>query len=250
MDPKQNALLSALPPEILERWLPFLEPVDLSLGKALSAPGVTMDHVYFPVSAVVSLVYVLESGQEAEVAVVGLDGLVGISTFMGGQSSLSSTFVKCAGRAFRLSSQRFKKEFVHTPVMHLFLRFTQALIVQITQTAACNRHHLIHEQLCRSLLLSLDRLRGNELLMTHELLARMLGVHRQGVSDAVAALQGFRIIIYTRGRLRVLDRLALEDRSCECYAVVKKEYDRLLPCCVFWSSRPVAPREVFARYKL
>jgi CRP-like cAMP-binding protein len=230
MDPKQNALLAALPPEILERWLPFLEPVDLTLGTVLSAPGSTMNHVYFPVSAIVSLVYVMESGQEGEVAVVGLDGLVGISTFMGGESTSTSTFVKCSGRGFRLSSQRFKKEFAHTPVMHLFLRFTQALITQITQTAACNRHHTLHEQVCRSLLFSLDRLRGNELVMTHELMANMLGVRREGVSQAAHVLQGFRIIVYARGRIRVLDRLALEDRSCECYAVVKKEYDRLLYC--------------------
>ena len=230
MDPKQNALLAALPPEILERWLPFLEPVDLPLGTILSASGATTDHVYFPVSGIVSLVYVMESGQEAEVAVVGLDGFLGISTFMGGESTSSLTFVKCTGQAFRFSSQRFKKEFAYTSVMHLFLRFTQALLTQITQTAACNRHHTLPQQFCRSLLLCLDRIPGNELVMTHELIANMLGVRREGVSEAASALQGARIIVYARGRILVLDRPALEDRSCECYAVVKKEYDRLLPC--------------------
>jgi CRP-like cAMP-binding protein len=229
MDPKQNALLAALPPEIFEEWLPFLEPVDLLLGTVLSAPGATMDYVYFPVSGIVSLVYVMESGQEAEVAVVGLDGFLGISTFMGGESTSSATLVKCTGRAFRFSSQKFKKEFAHLPVMHLFLRFTQALITQITQTAACNRHHTVHQQLCRSLLLSLDRLPSNELVMTHELIANMLGVRREGISEAAAALQVALVIVYARGRIRVLDRPALEDRSCECYAVVKKEYERLLP---------------------
>lgn len=230
MDPRQNALLAALPPEVLQRWLPFLEPVDLSIGTVLSAPGATMDHVYFPLTAIVSLVYMMESGQEAEVAVVGSDGLVGISTFMGGESTSSSAFVKCGGQALRLGSQRFKKEFVHMPVMHLLLRFTQALITQITQIAACNRHHTLHQQLCRSLLFSLDRLRGNEVLMTHELIAKMLGVRREGISEAASALQLSGIIVYARGRIRVLDRLALEGRSCECYGVVKQEYDRLLPC--------------------
>jgi CRP-like cAMP-binding protein len=200
------------------------------MGTVLSAPGATMDHVYFPLDAIVSLVYMMESGQGAEVAVVGLDGLIGISTFMGGESTSSSTFVKCTGQAFRLSSQRFKKEFVHMPVMHLLLRFTQALITQITQTAACNRHHTLNQQLCRSLLLSLDRLQGNELVMTHELIANMLGVRREGVSEAAYALQASRIILYARGRIRVLDRHALEGRSCECYAAVKREYQRLLPC--------------------
>lgn len=229
MDPKQNALLAALPSQILEDWLPFLEPVDLLLGTVLCAPGASMDHVYFPVSAIVSLVYLMESGQEAEFAVVGLEGLVGVSTFMGGESTPSSTFVKCTGGAFRLTSQRFKKAFAQASVMHLFLRFTQALITQITQTAACNRHHSLPQQLCRSLLLSLDRLPGNELLMTHELMANMLGVRREGVSEAAFALQVSLVIAYTRGRIRVLNRPALEDRSCECYAVVKKEYDRLIP---------------------
>ena len=229
MEPKQNALLAALPQEILERWLPFLEMVDLPLGTTLSASGAITDYVYFPVSGIVSLVYSMESGQEAEVAVVGLDGFIGVSTFMGGESTSSATFVKSTGRAFRFSSQRFKKEFVHMPVMHLFLRFTQALLTQITQTAACNRHHTLPLQLCRSLLLSLDRLPGNELVMTHELIANLLGVRREGVSEAASALRVSRIIAYARGRIFVLDRPALEHRSCECYAVVKKEYARLLP---------------------
>ena len=230
MDPKQNALLAALPPEILERWLPCLEPVDLSLGPVLSESGAPLEYVYFPISAIVSLICVMESGRGAEFAVVGFDGFVGISTFMGGESSSSSMFVKSTGRAFRLSSQMFKKEFAQTPVMHLFLRFTQALITQITQTAACNRHHTVRQQLCRSLLNSFDRLRGDELVMTHELISNMLGVRREGVSDAAFVLQSSKIIIYARGRIRMLDRLALEGRSCECYSVVKHEYDRLLPC--------------------
>jgi CRP-like cAMP-binding protein len=230
MEPKQNALLAALPQEILERWLPFLEPVDLPLGTVLSASGTAADYVYFPTSGIVSLVYMMESGQQSEVAVVGWDGFLGISTFMGGESTSSASFVKCTGQAFRVSSERFRKEFSHTPVMHLFLRFTQALLTQITQTAACNRHHTLPLQLCRSLLLSLDLLPGNELAMTHELIANMLGVRREGVSEAASVLQGSRIIVYSRGRIRVLDRPALEDRSCECYAVVKKEYARLLPC--------------------
>ena len=229
MQPKQNALLAALPEDILGRWLPFLEPINLSLGSVLFQSDATTNDVYFPVSGIVSLVYVLESGQEAEVAVVGSDGFLGMSTFMGGESPSSSKFVKCTGQAFRLSAQRFKKEFAQMPVMHLFLRFTQALLTQITQTAACNRHHALPQQLCRSLLFSLDRLPDNELLMTHELIANMLGVRREGVSEAASALQGSQIIVYARGRILVLDRPALEGRSCECYAVVKKEYERLLP---------------------
>ena len=225
MNPRQNALLAALPAEILERWLPFLEPVDMPLGTVLSESGATAGYVYFPVSGIVSLVYVMQSGQEAEVAVVGLEGFLGISTFMGGESTSSLTLVKCTGRAFRFSSQKFKQEFSHSSVMHLFLRFTQALLTQITQTAACNRHHTLPQQLCRSLLFSLDRLPGNELVMTHELIANMLGVRREGVSEAASALRDSQIIIYARGHILVLDRSALEARSCECYAAVKKEYE-------------------------
>ncbi len=229
MDPKQNALLAALPQEILERWLPFLEPVDLLLGTVLFASGAQMDHVYFPISGIVSLVQVLDSGQEAEIAVVGLDGFLGISSCMGGESTSSTLFVKCAGRAFRFTSEKFKTEFTHAPVLHLFLRFIQALLTQIAQTAVCNRHHTLPLQLCRSLLLSLDRTPGNELVMTHELIANMLGVRREGVSEAASALQNAGTVVYARGKIRVLDRIALEAKSCECYRVVQKEYERLLP---------------------
>ena len=229
MNPKQNELLAALPAETLERWLPFLELVDLELGSVLSASGAMTEHVYFPVSGIVSLIYVMENGNEAEFAVVGLEGMIGISAFMGGNSTSSVTLVKCAGRAFRLSSQQFRMEFAHRSVMHLFLRFTQALLTQITQTAACNRHHTLPQQLSRTLLLSLDRVPGDEILMTHELIANMLGVRREGVSEAAADLRNLQIIMYARGHIRVLDRSALKAQSCECYAVVKQEYLRLLP---------------------
>lgn len=229
MNPKQNELLAALPAETLERWLPFLELVDLEPGSVLSASGAMTDHVYFPVSGIVSLIYVMENGNEAEFAVVGLEGLLGISAFMGGDSTSSVTLVKCAGRAFRLSSQQFRSEFAHRSVMHLFLRFTQALLTQITQTGACNRHHTLPQQLSRTLLLSLDRVPGDEILMTHELIANMLGVRREGVSEAASDLRNSQIIVYARGHIRVLDRTALKAQSCECYAVVKQEYLRLLP---------------------
>ena len=227
---KQNQLLAALPAAELQRWVAQLEPVDLPLGQVLYEPGNTLSHVYFPTTAIVSLLYVMENGSSAEIAVVGHEGIVGISLFMGGESTPSRALVQSAGRGFRLASQLMKDEFNRAgPVMHLLLRYTQALITQMAQTAVCNRHHSLDQQLCRWLLLSLDRLTGNELVMTQELMANMLGVRREGVTEAALQLQSVGLIRYARGRIKVLDRPGLEQRTCECYAVVKKEYDRLLP---------------------
>lgn len=225
-----NHLLAALPPEELQRWLPRLEPVDLKLGQVLYESGKPMAHVYFPTTAIVSLLYVLEDGGSAEIAVVGYEGLVGISLFLGGESTPSRAVVQSAGQGFRFSAQLIKESFNRNgPVMHLLLRYTQALITQMTQTAVCNRHHSLDQQLCRWLLLSLDRLTGSELVMTQELIANMLGVRREGVTEAALKLQAAGLIQYARGRISVLDRPGLENRTCECYSVVKKEYDRLLP---------------------
>jgi CRP-like cAMP-binding protein len=189
-----------------------------------------MSYVYFPIDAIVSLLTVLEDGDSAEIAVVGNEGIVGVSLFMGGETTPSRAVVQSAGKSVRLSAHVLKKEFSISPaVMHLLLRYTQALITQMTQTAACNRHHSLDEQLCRWLLLSLDRLHGTHLVMTQELIANMLGVRREGVTEAAGRLQRAGLISYTRGKINVLDRAGLEQRSCECYAVVKKEYDRLLP---------------------
>jgi CRP-like cAMP-binding protein len=228
-DPTQNQLLAALPAADWQRWRPLLEPVSLRLGQVLYEPGDTMSHVYFPTTAIVSLLYVMESGASAEIAVVGSDGLVGISLFMGGESTPNRAVVQSAGQGYRLASGTIKEEFKRAPVLHLLLRYTQALITQMSQTAVCNRHHTLDQQLCRWLLLSLDRLQGNELVMTQELIANMLGVRRQGVTEAARKLQEGGLIRYTRGSISVLDRVGLEQRTCECYAVVKKEYDRLLP---------------------
>ena len=228
-DPTQNLLLAALPDADRQRWLPQLESVSLHLGQVLYEPGDTMSHVYFPTTAIISLLYVMESGASAEIAVVGNDGLVGISLFMGGESTPNRAVVQSAGQGYRLASQAIKEEFNRAPVMHLLLRYTQALITQMSQTAVCNRHHTLDQQLCRWLLLSLDRLNGNQLVMTQELIANMLGVRRQGVTEAAHKLQDAGLIRYTRGSILVLDREGLEKRTCECYAVVKKEYDRLLP---------------------
>jgi CRP-like cAMP-binding protein len=226
---KENHLLAALPEGEWQGWLPRLERVDMPLGQVLYESGSTLSHVYFPVTAIVSLLYVMENGASAEIAVVGNEGLVGISLFMGGGSTPSRAVVQSAGVGYRLSAPAIQEEFKKTPVLHLFLRYTQALITQMAQTAVCNRHHSLDQQLCRWLLLSLDRLRGNELVMTQELIANMLGVRREGVTEAALRLQAVGVIRYSRGRISVLDRPALEGRSCECYAVVKKEYDRLLP---------------------
>jgi CRP-like cAMP-binding protein len=213
-----------------ERWQPHLEAVTLPLGQVLYEPGATLSHVYFPTNAIVSLLYVMENGASAEIAVVGFEGIVGISLFMGGESTPSRAVVQSAGDGFRLRAALMKDEFNRTgPVLHLLLRYTQALITQMAQTAVCNRHHSLDQQLCRWLLLSLDRLRDNELVMTQELIANMLGVRREGVTEGALKLQQDGLIRYSRGHITVLDRAGLEQRTCECYAVVKKEYDRLLP---------------------
>jgi CRP-like cAMP-binding protein len=229
-DPKSNHLLGALPASDLQRWLPQLEPVTMPLGLVLYESGRTLSHVYFPTTAIVSLLYVMENGASAEIAVVGHEGVVGISLFMGGESTPSRAVVQSAGQGLRLRAGVIKQEFQQAgPAMHLLLRYTQALITQMAQTAVCNRHHSLDQQLCRWLLLSLDRLPGNELVMTQELIANMLGVRREGVTEAALKLQKIGLIRYSRGRISVLDRPGLEQRTCECYAVVKKEYDRLLP---------------------
>jgi CRP-like cAMP-binding protein len=229
-EPRNNSLLAALPDPEWQRWQPQLEQVDMPLGQVLYESGVALTHVYFPTTSIVSLLYVMENGASAEIAVVGNEGLVGISLFMGGQSTPSRAVVQSAGQGFRLKAKLMKDEFDRAgPVLHLLLRYTQALITQMAQTAVCNRHHSLDQQLCRWLLLSLDRLPGDELVMTQELIANMLGVRREGVTEAAGKLQQDGLIRYARGRITVLDRGGLERRTCECYAVVKREYDRLLP---------------------
>ena len=229
-DPRLNELLAALPDAEWRRWQPLLEFVQMPLGQVLYESGRTLSHVYFPTTAIVSLLYVMENGASAEIAVVGNEGVVGISLFMGGGSTPSRAVVQSAGIGFRLRSEVVKEEFDRShPVMHLLLRYTQALITQMSQTAVCNRHHSLDQQLCRWLLLSLDRLQGDELVMTQELIANMLGVRREGVTEAALNLQKAGLIRYVRGHITVLDRPGLEQRTCECYAVVKREYDRLLP---------------------
>jgi len=226
----ENHLLAALPDVEAQRWLPQLERVDMPLGQVLYESGGTLSHVYFPTTAIVSLLYVMENGASAEIAVVGNEGIVGISLFMGGDSTSSRAVVQSAGLGYRLKAQIMKDDFNRAgPVLHLLLRYTQALITQMAQTAVCNRHHSLDQQLCRWLLLSLDRLQGNELVMTQELIANMLGVRREGVTEGALKLQQAGLIRYARGHISVLDRDGLQKRSCECYAVVKKEYDRLLP---------------------
>ncbi len=229
LDPRKNHLLAALPEAEWLRWQPLLEAVDMPLGQVLYESGTTLSHVYFPTTAIVSLLYVMENGASAEIAVVGNEGLVGISLFMGGESTPSRAVVQSAGKGYRLKAHTIKEEFHRAPVLHLLLRYTQALITQMAQTAVCNRHHSLDQQLCRWLLLSLDRLTGNELIMTQELIANMLGVRREGVTEGALKLQEAGLISYARGRIKVLNRAGLESRTCECYAVVKREYDRLLP---------------------
>jgi CRP-like cAMP-binding protein len=227
---RQNHLLASLPDAEWERWLPLLEKVDMPLGQVLYESGVALHYVYFPTTSIVSLLYVMENGASAEIAVVGNEGVIGISLFMGGESTPSRAVVQSAGTGCRLSANMIKVEFDRSgPVLHLLLRYTQALITQMAQTAVCNRHHSLDQQLCRWLLLSLDRLQGTELVMTQELIANMLGVRREGVTEGALKLQKAGLIHYTRGRISVLDRKGLEHRTCECYAVVKREYDRLLP---------------------
>jgi len=229
-EPQQNHLLAALPMEALERLRPHLELVTLSLGEVLYESGDVQHHVYFPTDAIVSQLYVMENGASAEISVVGNEGMIGIALFMGGESTPSQAIVQSAGHAFRLPGQPLKDEFNrHGEMLHLMLRYTQALMTQMAQTAVCNRHHSIDQQLCRWLLLSLDRLQDNQLTMTQELIANMLGVRREGVTDAAGKLQRLGVIEYSRGHITVLDRAKLEQLSCECYAVVKKETDRLLP---------------------
>ena len=228
--PSLNKLLAALAPDIYLRLQPDLELVQLRLGASVYEAGGRQAYVYFPTSAIVSLLYVMKDGASAEIAVVGNEGLVGIALFMGGETTPSRAVVQSAGYAYRLSSRRLKQEFENGgAVQHLLLRYTQALITQMAQTAVCNRHHSIEQQLCRCLLLSLDRLPTNVLTMTQELIATMLGVRREGVTEAAGKLQDAGIIHYRRGRITIVDRPQLENRACECYAVVKKEFDRLLP---------------------
>jgi CRP-like cAMP-binding protein len=229
-DPRQNRLLAALPPAEWERWRPALEPVGMPLGQVLYESGAAMTHVYFPTTSIVSLLYLTQDGGSAEIAVVGNEGIVGISLFMGGETTPSRSVVQSAGTGFRLPGALLKEEFHRSDaVLHLLLRYTQALITQMAQTAVCNRHHSVDQQLCRWLLLMLDRLQGTELVMTQELIANMLGVRREGVTEAAMSLQRAGLIHYRRGQINVVDRAGVEQRTCECYRVVKKEYDRLLP---------------------
>jgi len=228
--PKENRLLAALPEADLEALEPMLERVAMPLGQAVYESGAPQGHVYFPTSSIVSLLYVLADGATAEIAVTGNEGLVGISLFMGGETTPSRAVVQSAGDGYRLRGSVLKREFERGGALqHLLLRYTQALITQMTQTAVCNRHHSVDQQLCRWLLLSLDRLPGDRLVMTQELIANMLGVRREGVTEAAGKLQAEGLIEYSRGKITVTDRRRLETRVCECYAVVKREYDRLLP---------------------
>jgi CRP-like cAMP-binding protein len=229
-DPRQNRLLAALPESEWTHWRPHLELVELTLGQVLSEPDRKFTHVYFPTSSIISLLYVTAAGDSAELAVVGHEGILGVAVFMGGETTRSRAIVQSAGCAVRLDGRVITSGFKRAqPVMHLFLRYTQALITQMSQTAVCNRYHTVEQQLCRWLLLSLDRLQSNELIMTQELIANMLGVRREGVTEAAGRLHKTGIIQYQRGRITVLHRGELEKRTCECYRVVKKEYDRLLP---------------------
>ncbi|EHA16889.1 MULTISPECIES: Crp/Fnr family transcriptional regulator [unclassified Halomonas] len=228
-DFQQNALLSRLPEEELNRLLPDLEKVTLTLGQSLGESGELMSHVYFPVDSIVSLLYVMENGASTEIAVVGHEGIVGVSLFMGGETTPNRAVVQSAGHAYRLKGNLLKNEFYRAgPMQRLLLRYTQALLTQMAQTAVCNRHHSLDQQLCRWLLLSIDRLPGKTLNMTQELISNMLGVRREGVSESAGKLQKSGLISYSRGCITVIDRAGLEERVCECYAVVKEEYDRLL----------------------
>ncbi|MBC7839567.1 MAG: Crp/Fnr family transcriptional regulator [Nitrospiraceae bacterium] len=228
--PKQNHLLAALPDKDYARLLPDLELIPMPLGWAVYESGDNLSHVYFPTTSIVSLLYVMESGASAEIAISGNEGLVGISLFMGGESTPSRAVVQSAGHAYRLKASILKKEFaLGGTLQYLALRYTQALITQMAQTAVCNRHHTVDEQLCRWLLLSLDRMDSYDLMMTQGLIADMLGVRREGVTEAAGHLQKAGLIRYRRGHITVLNRTKLEKRVCECYGVVKKEFDRLLP---------------------
>jgi CRP-like cAMP-binding protein len=226
----ENHLLSVLPEAERARVTPHLVPVDLPLGQVVYESGDRLDHVYFPTTSIVSLLYVMEDGASAEIAIVGNEGIIGIALFMGGETTPNRAVVQSAGQAYRLDARILKEEFQRAgPVQRLLLRYTQALITQMAQTAVCNRHHSIDQQLCRWLLLSIDRLPSNELKMTQELIANMLGVRRSGVTEAALKLQDAGLIRYGHGHIEVLDRPGLEKRVCECYSVVKREFDRLLP---------------------
>lgn len=228
--PTDNQVLRALPAEALERLLPHLRVVPLALGEVLYESGDLQRYVYFPVDVIVSLLHVLKNGSCAEIAVVGNDGVVGVAVFMGGETMANRAIVQSAGQAYRMPGSHLLEEFGrHTEALHVLLRYTQALITQMAQTAACNRHHSVDQQLCRWLLLSLDRLRSNQLTMTQELIANMLGVRREGVTEAAGKLQKLGVIEYSRGRITVIDRGRLESLCCECYEVVKRETDRLMP---------------------
>lgn len=234
-DPRQNRLLAALPVDEYARLLPHLGLVPMPLGKVLCEPGSQLHHAYFPTTSIVSLLYVMEDGASAEIAVIGNDGVVGVALFMGGETTTSRAVVQSAGHAYRLPGQLLKDAFHRAggrragALQSLLMRYTQALLTQMAQTAVCNRHHSVDQQLCRWLLLSLDRLPSNELAMTQELIANMLGVRREGVTEAAGKLHHAGLINYSRGKITVADRPGLEARVCECYAVVKKEFDRLLP---------------------
>jgi CRP-like cAMP-binding protein len=229
-DAQESRLVASLPDADWQRWRPHLEAVPMPLGHVLYEPGAMLSHAYFPTTAVVSLLYVTESGASAEIAAVGSEGIVGIPLFMGGGSTPSRAVVQSAGAGFRMPGALLRDEFARSGTVRLaLLRYTQALIAQMAQIAVCNRHHSIDQQLCRWLLLSLDRRTGNELVVTQELIAHMLGVRREGVTEAALSLQRAGLISYRRGHITVLDRTALEQRSCECYGVVRAEYDRLLP---------------------
>lgn len=235
--PRQNHLLEALPATDYQRLAPHLELIKMPLGEALCESGGRLQYVYFPTTSIISLLYVMEDGASAEIAVVGNEGILGISLFMGGDTTPSRAVVQSAGEGYRLSAPLLKQEFNRAgPLMKLLLRYTQALITQMAQTAVCNRHHSVEQQLCRWLLLSLDRLSGNELTMTQELIADMLGVRREGVTEAAGKLQRAGLIEYSRGHIKILNRPGLEKRVCECYQVVKTEFDRLLP-----SMRSISP---------
>jgi CRP-like cAMP-binding protein len=228
--PQHNRILAALPKEDSERLKTHLEKMPLNLGQVLYEPGVALHHLYFPIDSIVSLLYVMEDGSSAEIAVVGNDGVVGVSLFMGGMTTPSRAVVQVAGNALRLPQKFANQEFLRAgAIQHLLLKYTQTLLTQMAQTAVCNRHHALDQQLCRWLLLSLDRLPSNKIVMTQELIANMLGVRREGVTEAAGNLQRAGLIRYSRGRIEVLDRAGLEARTCECYAVVKQESDRLLP---------------------
>jgi CRP-like cAMP-binding protein len=232
-EPQQNHLLAALSADVRGRIFPHLELVSLSLAEAVYEAGDAMRHIYFPTDSIVSLLYVMADGEAAEISIVGNEGLVGVAMYLGGESTSSRAVVQSAGSAYRLPRAVLKTEFNrHGELLILMLRYTQCLVTQMAQTAACNRHHSVDQQLCRWLLLSLDRLPGNTLTMTQELIANMLGVRREGVTEAARKLQKLGVIEYARGRITVIDRARLEELSCECYAVVKKETNRLMPYSV------------------